>query len=120
MANRPSRILFASCSSQHYEQTLWPAIVERNATAFVWGGDAIYADDFEDLPGSSGEKVVKPATPEVLRDLYQQQLAHPGYKLLLEQNVTILAGAIDDHDSGSQQYGYREPPSCGCFLPSTF
>jgi hypothetical protein len=38
----PSRILFGSCSSQHYEQKLWPAIIHRNATAFVWGGDAIY------------------------------------------------------------------------------
>jgi hypothetical protein len=40
----PSRILFGSCSSQHYEQVLWPAIIHRNATAFVWGGDAIYGE----------------------------------------------------------------------------
>jgi hypothetical protein len=40
----PSRILFGSCSSQHYEQVLWPSIIHRNATAFVWGGDAIYGE----------------------------------------------------------------------------
>lgn len=43
-SHRPSRILFGSCSSQSYsEQPLWSAILARNATAWVWGGDAIYA-----------------------------------------------------------------------------
>ena len=41
-----SRIIFGSCNSQlHKEQPLWPVIESRNATAFIWGGDAVYADD---------------------------------------------------------------------------
>ena len=40
-----SRILFGSCSSQHHDQPLWSNIISRNAAAFVWCGDAIYADD---------------------------------------------------------------------------
>ena len=41
----PSRILFGSCNSQYHEQPLWPNIISRNAAAFVWCGDAVYADD---------------------------------------------------------------------------
>jgi hypothetical protein len=40
-----SRILFGSCNSQEYPQPLWPVIASRNATAFVWAGDAIYAGE---------------------------------------------------------------------------
>ncbi len=123
----PSRILFGSCSSQHYEQVLWPAIIHRNATSFVWGGDAIYgecdvglsfvcfsyplrllsllslftfgltADDFHVV---NGKKVVKEATPLMLKELYTEQLQHAGYRALLDRNVTIL-GAMDDHDYGT-------------------
>ena len=42
-SNAPSRILFGSCNSQNLTQPLWPVIMSRNGTAFVWGGDAIYA-----------------------------------------------------------------------------
>jgi alkaline phosphatase D len=38
-----SRILFGSCNSQEYPQPLWSVMASRNATAFVWAGDAIYA-----------------------------------------------------------------------------
>lgn len=94
----PDRVLFASCSSQHYKQVIWPSIISRNASAFVWAGDAVYADDFE----SSGRwmwprKKVKIATPQVLRDLYEQQWKDPGYKALLETNISIL-GTWDDHE----------------------
>lgn len=43
--NGKSRILFGSCNSQEYPQPLWPVIASRNATAFVWAGDAIYAGE---------------------------------------------------------------------------
>ena len=39
----PSRIGFGSCNSQELDQPLWPILSSRNISAFVWGGDAIYA-----------------------------------------------------------------------------
>mmetsp|Transcript_87114 Transcript_87114/g.177550 ORF Transcript_87114/g.177550 Transcript_87114/m.177550 type:complete len:561 (-) Transcript_87114:1191-2873(-) len=42
---RASSIVFGSCNSQHYDQPFWDVIRERNPTAFVWAGDAVYADD---------------------------------------------------------------------------
>lgn len=102
--NAGDRIVFASCNSQHYDDelshTLWPAILSRNASAFVWTGDAIYADDFH--PPKSylhyllGKPSPKPATPPVIRDLYAHLIQSPGYSKLLESNVTIL-GTLDDH-----------------------
>jgi hypothetical protein len=54
--------------------------------------------------------VVKEATPQILKELYAQQLGHAGYRALLERNVTIL-GALDDHDygtnNGDSEYQYR-------------
>jgi len=105
----PSRILFGSCNSQEHEQVIWPSVLHRNATSFVWAGDAIYADAFEIV---KGRKVVKPATPAVLRNLYGAQLQHTGYRaLLLQHNMTVL-GAMDDHDYGTNngdiEYRYRK------------
>ena len=55
--NHPSRLIFGSCNSQlHKEQPLWQVIESRNATAFIWGGDAVYADDRRrPPPGSSSD-----------------------------------------------------------------
>lgn len=95
---RPDRLLFGSCNSQHYaEQPLWDNIRARNASAFVWAGDAIYADDV--IPASNlwQRKQVKQATPALLRQLYHQQRQVTAYRQLLETNITIL-GAIDDHE----------------------
>ena len=102
--NAGDRIIFASCNSQHYDDelshTLWPAILSRNASAFVWTGDAIYADDFH--PPKSylhyllGKPSPKPATPPVIRDLYAHLIQSPGYSKILESNTTIL-GTLDDH-----------------------
>lgn len=126
-ARKPDRILFGSCNSQHYEQVLWTVVRSRNASAFVWAGDAVYGDDFEDsLPHQASrlgslltnqylprwlsdsqtaqwlsstvlaERKVKPATPYLLKELYQNLSQREGYKQILESNMTIL-GAIDDH-----------------------
>lgn len=95
----PSRIIFGSCSSQHYEeQPLWPVILQRNATAFVWGGDAVYADDRISRKG--GRRKRRDATPEYLRNKLTEQRNHPGYKALLETNISIF-GTVDDHDYGT-------------------
>jgi hypothetical protein len=92
----PSRIAFGSCNHQDMQNDFWPIIAARKPAAFVWGGDSIYAD----LEGSIDWTVFPPqtthecATPDRLRLLYQQQLNNPGYRKLLEQNVTIF-GTFD-------------------------
>jgi hypothetical protein len=40
------RIAFGSCNEQDLQNNLWPIIESRQPTAFVWGGDAIYAGTF--------------------------------------------------------------------------
>lgn len=51
-----------------------------------------------------------PATPERLAQLYQQLQSQPGYRALLDSNVSIF-GAIDDHDyginNGDKTYVYK-------------
>jgi len=118
--NVTSRIFFGSCSSQYYEQPFWNIIKERNPTAFVWGGDAIYADDQkrEAWPGEDParwlpsilkdrrrSRRVAYATPEYIRKMYSKQLQVKDYQQLLQENVLAgekisIFGAIDDHDYG--------------------
>ena len=45
----PSRIGIGSCNSQNLTQPLWNVLSQRNLSAFVWAGDAIYA-------GKSGQR----------------------------------------------------------------
>ena len=93
-----SRIIFGSCSSQHYnDQPLWPVIQQRNASAFVWGGDAVYADDRMEWNGLRRRRL--DADPEYLRQLFREQQEYPGYKELLQSNISIF-GTVDDHDYG--------------------
>ena len=94
-----SRLIFGSCSSQHYqEQPLWSVIQQRNATAFTWGGDAVYADDRISWKGFSRKRL--DPTPAYLRTLFQEQRNHPEYKALLDTNISIF-GTIDDHDGST-------------------
>lgn len=112
----PDRILFGSChslpllsttdgSSSTYPEesptrTLWDTISSRNASAFVWGGDAIYGDD------SFHE-----ATPSRLQEHYAHLLRYPGYAQQLRNELVIL-GVLDDHDygvnNGDRTYKYRK------------
>ena len=109
---RQSRILFGSCNSQNLTQPLWPIITSRNAAAFVWAGDSIYADQFAGLDFSHFPPQAKhvSATPDQLRSYYKQQLSHPEYRKLIESNITIF-GTVDDHDygqnNGDRTYKYR-------------
>jgi PhoD-like phosphatase len=89
-----SRIIFGSCNSQHFEQPFWDVISKRDPTAFVWAGDAVYADDRRDENG-----VILDATPEYLRRLYYEQRQVPSYRNLSEK--TSIFGTIDDHDYGT-------------------
>jgi PhoD-like phosphatase len=98
-----SRIAFGSCNDQRHHNALWSTIESRAPAAFVWVGDAIYAD----VPGPTDWTVFPPmgshicATPDRLRTLYQQQLRVPGYQAVLQSknNITIF-GTLDDHDYG--------------------
>jgi hypothetical protein len=38
-----ARIAFGSCNDQSRLNPFWPVLEERNPTAFIWGGDAIYS-----------------------------------------------------------------------------
>jgi phosphodiesterase/alkaline phosphatase D-like protein len=40
---KKSRIAFGSCNDQDMKNNLWDVIASRNPSAFIWGGDAIYA-----------------------------------------------------------------------------
>lgn len=96
--DRPAdRIIFASCSSQHYEQTIWPSVLSRNASAFVWTGDAIYADSFQPKRRFWEKRKPLPATPAVMDELYLRQIQVEGYKQLLEETDAVILGAQDDH-----------------------
>jgi phosphodiesterase/alkaline phosphatase D-like protein len=100
-----SRIAFGSCNNQDRENHLWSVIESRNPTAFIFGGDAIYADIESHLELSIWPPKITSthrecATPDRVRQLYQQQRQVPGYaRLVEEKNVTIF-GTIDDHDFG--------------------
>lgn len=121
---RPSRILFASCNSQHYEPVLWPAMTSRNASAFVWVGDAVYGDDFYEKESVWTNAKVREATPTMLQDLYQQLLNQPGYQRftrrdgadsssssIATKNRMVVMGTFDDHDyginNGDKFYRYK-------------
>lgn len=93
MAAAKHRILFASCNSQHYEADLWPNILARDASAFLWTGDVIYADDFEPRRGF-GKPLPRPASPETFRKVYHEMM-ETDYKYVAG-NMTVL-GAWDDH-----------------------
>lgn len=98
MSEAVSRMAFGSCTSQHHEeQPFWDVLLKRNITAFVWGGDAVYADDR--LVSRFPRKKVLDATPEYLNRLLQEQRNVPGYKALLDSKISIF-GTIDDHDYG--------------------
>ena len=99
-------------------------MTHRNASAFVWVGDAIYADDFYPKDSFWGGRKTREATPEVLKELYDRLLDVPGYRTFTrrnrdseqEQQRTLppplpVLGVFDDHDygrnNGDKYYQYR-------------
>jgi len=75
---------------------------QRNATAFVWAGDAIYADEtigfnYEDFPMI--KPIVASATPEKLNADYAKQLSNQDYVDFTE-GLDSVFGTLDDHDYG--------------------
>mmetsp|Transcript_15265 Transcript_15265/g.23761 ORF Transcript_15265/g.23761 Transcript_15265/m.23761 type:complete len:571 (+) Transcript_15265:76-1788(+) len=110
---RPSRIAFGSCNSQNLTQPLWKVVSSRNPTAFVWAGDAIYADwHMGKEPLTFPPKAIfASATPSILQNYYQKQLANPDYQSFLQTTNATIFGTIDDHDmgmnNGDETYPYR-------------
>jgi len=99
----PSRIAFGSCNHQNREQPLWKIVKSRRPAAFVWGGDAIYADRFAGIDWSTfpPAPIHISATPESLNELYRTQLEHADYKELLDSTNLTVFGSVDDHDYGA-------------------
>ncbi|KAL7480969.1 hypothetical protein ACHAW6_006645 [Cyclotella cf. meneghiniana] len=122
-----NRIAIASCSHASLSQPLWPILSSRRPAAFVWAGDAIYADVFAGLDWRSvGLKLVgddggqkrwrftfpppsihQDATPEIIRGWYARQWeGQSGYREFVEGKNEdgkrpLVFGTIDDHDYGA-------------------
>jgi len=101
-ASISSRIAVGSCNNQNLTQPLWDVLTSRNPTAFVWAGDAIYADYnigkvWTKFPP---EDILSTATPERLEKFYRKQLLHPAYQSFLKKSNATIFGTIDDHDMG--------------------
>ena len=84
------RIAFGSCAKQDRPQTIWKAVVETKPDAWVWLGDAIYADRQEDVASMAKH--------------YGLQKANAEYQLVLK-NVPVILGTWDDNDYGSKRKG---------------
>lgn len=121
----PHRIVIASCSHPSLPQPLWPVISSRHPAAFVWAGDAIYADKFQGLDWRSiGLRIDKDskkwrftfpppsihedADPDIIRGWYRKQWEEQiEYRKFVEgwdSNGTerpLVFGTIDDHDYGA-------------------
>ena len=83
-----------------------------NPNSFLHSTNAPDADHFAglDFTHFPPHPIHESATPERLRQYYSQQLSHPGYKRLLDTNITVF-GTMDDHDyganNGDRTYRYR-------------
>ena len=121
----PYRIAIASCSHPALPQPLWPIISSRKPAAFVWAGDAIYADSFKGLDWKSvglrrdkdthkwrftfpPPSIHEDATPEIIRGWYtkqwEDQIEYRRFVEGRESNGTerpLVFGTIDDHDYGA-------------------
>ena len=113
--SKKSRIAFGSCNSQNLTQPLWDVLSTRHPAAFVWGGDAIYADHLlsanKDWKTFPPHPIMSVATPERLERYYEKQKSHFGYRHFLEVSNATVFGTLDDHDMGQNNadntYEYR-------------
>jgi alkaline phosphatase D len=84
-----SRIAFGSCAGQDQPQPIWEAVLAQDPQLWIWAGDNIYGDT-EDM--------------ELFQAKYEQLLAQPGYRAVLDREIPIL-GTWDDHDYGRNDAG---------------
>lgn len=117
-----TRIIFASCkdgaagSATYVGNNVsfdWSLVSNRQPHAFIWAGDAIYADHLPphrtlwwplrlllpDLPVQVGGSASRGADPDELQAGYASLLAEPGY-IALRSSVAAVLGTWDDHDYG--------------------
>ena len=87
-----SLIALGSCNREDRPQPLWDPIVAAQPDLWIWLGDNIYGDT-DDMA--------------VMQAKYEQQLASPGYRTLVEQ--TAIIGTWDDHDYGLNDGGSEFP-----------
>jgi len=91
------RLAFGSCNSpldvaaEVRPQPLWRPILDEKPAAFLWLGDAVYAD------GYYGPTMESPV--DNLKRLYDAQKSHPSYVEVMKSGLPIF-GIWDDHDFG--------------------
>lgn len=91
-----TRIAFGSCADEEIPQPIWKAIAAADPDLFLFIGDNIYADWYQNAP-------VDVVTPETLSQAYAMLDAHPDYNAFRSE-VPILA-TWDDHDYGRNDAG---------------
>jgi alkaline phosphatase D len=91
-AAQPLRIAFGSCNRVDKPQPLWPLIRAVQPAAWVWLGDAVYADT-QDMA--------------LMRAMYQRQHRIEEYARLAAS--TLVTGVWDDHDFGVNDGGREYP-----------
>lgn len=96
-------LTFGSCAGMFGKQNeaIWHSISSRNPSAFIWLGDAVYADEMT-LP-----LVFYPVSEEKWRSKYEKNKNAPGYKELRES--TRILGVWDDHDYGANNENKHFP-----------
>ena len=100
-------LAFGSCNDPYQQNALWPTIQAHQPTAFIWCGDAIYADK---PPSTASRTTTTPsnscATPDVFDRDYPQQLSVPGYQALM-----ALSSVGENHSSPSSSSSSRDASS---------
>lgn len=91
-----TRIAFGSCSKQHLPQPLWPRVIERGPSLFIWGGDAVYHDSRQGF-------TFVPSPLHAMRANYDLQRSNEGYSAL--RSSVRVVGTWDDHDFGLNDAG---------------
>ena len=77
------RLAFGSCSRHDKPQSLWGAVRGMKADAFLWLGDAVYADI--KVPNKTRVYLGN----DFLVDAYQTQNAHPEYAALVRETRVL-------------------------------
>eukprot|EP01012_Entosiphon_sulcatum_P020000 TRINITY_DN24982_c0_g1_i1.p1 TRINITY_DN24982_c0_g1~~TRINITY_DN24982_c0_g1_i1.p1 ORF type:complete len:404 (+),score=25.29 TRINITY_DN24982_c0_g1_i1:28-1239(+) len=98
------RLAFGSCSKHDRDQPFWSDIASVSPEAFVWLGDAIYADT------RVAPFYWVPSPLHVMHQRWLTQKNHSGYHDL--RRSTRIYGTWDDHDYGNNngdgRYSHKE------------
>jgi alkaline phosphatase D len=93
-------IAFGSCNRDELPQPLWPVITENAPQLWIWGGDNIYADWYENPDGKKEHYTVN---REWITKRYASQFEHAAYTAF--RQTTPIIGTWDDHDYGRNNAG---------------